>query len=346
MKVLHIGSAGAIMIAYVEFVNQNFPAEEHLFALSAEADHQMPSTSNLLDLSQISRWKAYWLKTKAMYSAEKVILHGLFDPRLFIVLAFQPWLLRKCYWTIWGGDLYDHQLGKKTGKWYMREFFKNRIVKRLGHIITHIEGDYELAQLWYGASAKWHDCFMYPSNLYQDYQLEVTPHEGINILLGNSATPSNNHFEALERLKPFASKNIYIYCPLSYGDMDYAKDVEDFGKMLFGERFVALKQFMAFDKYLDLLAQIDIAIFNHNRQQGLGNITMLLGLKKKVYIKKSITSWGALEKIGVDIHDADSLDGFLNVDKCAQKNAHLISSYFSKESLIAKWNLIFSEVVV
>ena len=37
--------------------------------------------------------------------------------------------------------------------------------------------------------------------------------------------------------------------------------------------------------YLKILGKIDIAIFNHERQQAVGNITSLLGLGKKVYIK-------------------------------------------------------------
>jgi len=34
---------------------------------------------------------------------------------------------------------------------------------------------------------------------------------------------------------------------------------------------------MPLDEYLNLLAKIDIAIFNHKRKQAMGNITTLLG---------------------------------------------------------------------
>jgi hypothetical protein len=40
----------------------------------------------------------------------------------------------------------------------------------------------------------------------------------LSILLGNSADPSNNHVEALERLLPYRDQDIKIYAPLSYGD--------------------------------------------------------------------------------------------------------------------------------
>lgn len=39
--------------------------------------------------------------------------------------------------------------------------------------------------------------------------------------------------------------------------------------------------FMDFNEYINFLSTIDIAIFNHKRQQGMGNIITLLGMGKK-----------------------------------------------------------------
>lgn len=43
------------------------------------------------------------------------------------------------------------------------------------------------------------------------------------------------------------------------------------GKELFGEKFIPLTEFMTFEKYLEFLGSIDIAIFAHKRQQAMGN---------------------------------------------------------------------------
>ena len=45
----------------------------------------------------------------------------------------------------------------------------------------------------------------------------------------------------------------------------------------FWRKFKPLVDFMPFDEYLNLLAKVDIAIFNHKRQQAMGNTTILLG---------------------------------------------------------------------
>ena len=43
---------------------------------------------------------------------------------------------------------------------------------------------------------------------------------------------------------------------------------------------------MPYSSYISFLGSIDIGIFNNNRQQGMGNITNLLYLGKKVYLSK------------------------------------------------------------
>ena len=338
MKILHIGSAGAIMIPFVEFVKINFNTQEHVFMLSSENGHLMPEAENVINLGKLPRALRYAQWLREIYRAEKVILHGLFDSRLIFLLMLQPWLLQKCYWVIWGGDLYDHQLGQKNFKWKLKQFLKQRIVHKFGHFITHIRGDYELAKKWYGAKGQWHECFLYTSNLYRDYPIEPKPHDGIHILLGNSATPTNNHLDALEKLRPFAHENIKIYCPLSYGDASYGDFVERTGIAIFGTRFIALRDFMPFDKYLEFLSDIDIAIFNHNRQQGIGNITTLLGLGKTVYMNRMVTSFRTFQHLGIEIGD---IENFSVSHKYNSKNAAKVTEYFSLNRLKEQWHAIF-----
>ena len=341
MKILHIGSAGAIMISFVRFVNQNFNPKNHVFMLGPEKGHAIPDEENVINLGKLPRVLRYAPRLWGMYCAEKIIFHGLFDPRLIFLLMLQPWLLKKCYWTIWGGDLYDHKLGEKNLKWKLREFVKQRTIRKIGHFITHIHGDYELAQQWYGAKGQWHECFMYPSNLYREYPITLKPHEGTNILLGNSASSSNNHLGALEKLHPFAGENILIYCPLSYGDAAYGERIAAVGKEMFGDKFIPLREFMPFDKYIELLAEIDVAVFNHNRQQGVGNITQLLGLGKKVYIRSDITTWDMLRALKVEIYDIDKFELLKISPELAKVQTNLIGNLFSVENLRLQWEEVY-----
>lgn len=335
-KILHLfGWDKKFVLPFIDFVGEYFDRGEHRFIVHGGAQvDDMPQDNGIIHYPSLL--KSALPVMAEIRAARKVILHGLFSSHLLYLLMLQPWLLKKCYWTIWGGDLYIHQTDAQDWRHIKNEWCRRFVISRLGHFVTHIHGDYELARKWYGARGQWHECFMYPSNLYREYPITPKPHEGINILLGNSATPSNNHLDALEKLRPFADENIRIYCPLSYGDAAYGDQIATAGRVIFGEKFIPLHDFMPFDKYLELLAVIDIAVFNHNRQQGMGNITTLLGLGKKVFIRNTITTWGALQGLGVDIFDAKKIDIQPLSPISVIKNQELVKNYFSPEALLKK----------
>ena len=113
----------------------------------------------------------------------------------------------------------------------------------------------------------------------------------VTILLGNSATKTNQHKQMLDILAKFKNETISIICPLSYGDKEYAVKIKDYGLELFGDKFVPLMEYMSPVKYANILGKVDIAVFNHNRQQATGNIEILAYLGKKIFIRSDISSW-------------------------------------------------------
>jgi len=264
-----------------------------------------------------------------LHKADKVVLHCLFSHHLLYILAVQPWLLKKCYWVIWGGDLYVHLRPKKRWRNYKDEFFRKTVIKKMGHLVTYIEGDYRLAKQWYGATGQHHECLMYTSNLYIEYNEKDKQQKTINILVGNSADPSNNHTEAFKSLEQFKEHDIKIIVPLSYGDQEYARKVISEGVEYFGDKFKPLVEFMDFEKYLDLLAGIDIAIFNHNRQQAMGNTITLLGLGKKVYMRSNVTQWDFFESHKIKVFDIIDVNlQAMDIDEKKQ-NQIKVKEYFS-----------------
>jgi len=328
------------VLPFIDFVGEHFDLGEHRFIVygKVEAD-DLPQDKGIIHYPSLLK-NLLSLMTEIRV-ARKIILHGLFSSHLLYVLLLQPWLLKKCYWMIWGGDLYIHQADVKDWRWRKNEWVKRFVVSRLGHFITHIRGDYELAQQWYGAKGQWHECFMYPSNLYREYPVTPKPHDGTNILLGNSATPTNNHLDALEKLRPFAGDDIRIYCPLSYGDFAYGDQIAEAGKAIFGDKFIPLRDFMPFGKYLELLTEIDIAIFNNNRQQGMGNMVTLLGLGKKLFIQNSVTQKRFFEDNDIYTNDVLEFNLIQSPGFCGEYNKKRISSYFSVSNLSSQLRTIF-----
>lgn len=339
-KVVHLCKAEKFIPAFIEFVCAHFDENLHEFVLfGGEVDKFNFKTNERVWV--LSSFRKIVQLTGRLCSAEKIIIHGLFSRLEVEFLACQPWLLKKCYWVVWGGDLYSHVLRRKNFRSDVDEWFRSFVIKRVGNLVTQVEGDYELARAWYGVSGKLHECFVYPSNLYRRRESSVRSDFHLNLLVGNSATTTNHHAEIFNKLLPLVSERVRIYCPLSYGDLDYARRVEGLGSDMFGAQFIALTDFVPFDRYLDLLASVDIAIFAHDRQQAMGNTTTLLGMGKKVYLCSSTTSWSFFQRIGAKVFDIENLN-LDPIDRCDSiENERVISDYFSEKNLATKLAKIF-----
>lgn len=343
--ILHIAILDKFIPPFIDFLEANFDdfSKRHTFFIESHSlTYSIRPRENILFASDYDKWGKYIELLRLMYRASKIILHGLWSYRVVQLLALQPWLLKKCYWVIWGGDLYRYELeGDRDSGWQCSEKWRRFVIKRIGHLITFFDGEYELAKKWYGARGVHHKSFTYPSNICRCDVQQLIKHESINIQVGNSATYTNRHLVVIEKLSKYKGDNIKIYVPLSYGDGEYAKKVVARGASVFGEKFVPLLDFIPYDEYLKYLAGIDIAIFNQNRQQGVGNIITLLGMGKTVYMSSEVTSWRALRNLGLHIFDVEKLDIAMLTLVQAEENKKIVSECFSEANLIAQLKNLF-----
>jgi dTDP-N-acetylfucosamine:lipid II N-acetylfucosaminyltransferase len=126
----------------------------------------------------------------------------------------------------------------------------------------------------------------------------------VKLLLGNSATETNNHLEAFKLLKDL---DVDIYCPLSYGMEDYKNFIITKGKSLFGERFFPITEYMDRVKYVEFLTTLDVVLMYHNRSQAWGNIATCLTLGKPVFIKQKNPLSKFINAMDLNYYDADKI---------------------------------------
>ncbi|GEK45898.1 hypothetical protein HPA02_01810 [Bisbaumannia pacifica] len=346
--ILHVAGLDKFIPPFVKLVRFEFNEEGHHFWLAGSLEAyplECESDVHLCGGGIYGKIKGYVTLLRQLHAARKVILHGLFNIKVVLLLALCPWLLSKCYWVIWGGDLYQYESAKKSLRSRVKEGLRRFVISRIGHLITYIEGDVELARQWYGAKGVHHECLMYLSNVV-DPAMIATPTEKrnddpLNILVGNSAAPSNNHFEVFERLLPHKDDEIKIFVPLSYGDQSHAKEVIALGKAWFGEKLVPMTDFMPFERYLRFLKDVDIAVFNHRRQQAMGNTISLLSMGKTVYLRSDVVQWELFKKEGIAVLDIERNDLKLLDFEVAAHNVQLIKKKFSREKLIEQYARIF-----
>lgn len=353
MKYLHLWQNEKFTQSNIDFFNEYFISVDHLFIIVGKGlGIKIKKATNILELN--NSLIDFLIIIKAMYKFEKIYIHGLFNFRLEVVLFLQPWLLGKCNWIIWGGDLYSYNKRKVTLPQKVREFVRKIVIKNLGGIITLVKGDYGLAKEWYGVKGKHYEG-QYADIKKNNFlnQLVMTTRESNNkvktrIILGNSATKSNNHIEALEMLQKFKNFNIQIICPLSYGDQEYANLVEEKGKMLFGNKFVAIRKYLNKKQYFTLLNKMDIGLFNNDRQQALGNIISLLYLMKKIYLRDDTTMYKELrDEKGFHIFNTNDIklityNEFISMEQDTKKeNYKMAVEFYNPIAIKQKWDVIF-----
>lgn len=350
-KILHVCELDKFIPPFIDFVEENFGLDGHFFWLNGDDVRCSVKPGQAYYKVKKNKWAKFvgYIKLiQLLNGADKIILHGLFNPKITSILFLMPWLLKKCYWVIWGGDLYVYQRSKKNWKWKIKEIIRRPVIKNMGHMVSCVPGDVELARQWYGAQGEYIECLMYLSNVVDPNIIKTTDedkvdHSGFNILVGNSADPSNNHIETLEKLLPYKDYEIKIIVPLSYGDWDHAQKVIVKGKKWFGDKFIPLTSFMAFEEYILFLNSIDIAIFNHGRQQAMGNTINLLGMGKTVYMRADVSHWRMLFDLGVSLNIISDFSLELSSTSETRKNSDIVREYFSSKKLVEQLDNIFRD---
>lgn len=353
--IFHIFPKEKFTDEYVNFINKNFHKKEHIFWLYGnEYNTKCDSEDNVIvSHNKCTDWL---LCLKLLYKSQGIILHFFSYRKLLELLFIQPWLLSKLNIVFWGSDLYSYRKKKITIKQKMHEGIRKLIIKNSKYITTLVPGDYDLAKKWYKVKGiKLSGNYINISaqnnlNSIKEKKKWIKSEKStINIQIGNNAQKTNRHLEAIDLISRFKDYNIKVYVPLSYcGDKEYISKVITHGKNILGNKFVPLLEFMSIENYNDYLSTIDVAIFNNDRQQGMGNINSLVYLGSKVFLKSDTSMWQyfvkensyCLGKIE-DINKMNFQDFITIKQEDLEKNALKVSELSNENKSVDKWTTIF-----
>lgn len=353
--VLHLITRDKFTTGYINFMKTHFTNINHYFVMLNEGfvlelidyentiyiDKYMDIVKNekiakLLEVSDIIIISGFW---------------GLVRP----VAMFSDKILAKTHIHLWGGDFYCFQ-GEDSVSEKGKELnaLRRYVFEKCASLMFLIDGEYEKFYNLTGIK-KEYSIAMMPAdpktrmNYLRYMDIANLPQRNYtNILVGNSATKSNCHIEAFDLIKKYIGNSIKVYCPLSYGDGDeYKNYVISRGYEIFGgECFVPIQDYMDLDRYYKFLSGIDIAIFNTYRQQGMGNIQILLGYGKKVYIRKDLSMWNSFidrEYVVFDVETISSktFDTFSYFGEGSRMNNRQICFREIEEGGLEGWKQFF-----
>lgn len=217
------------------------------------------------------------------------------------------------------------------------QFVNNKLIARINYFSCCVPDDFKALQR---ALPNFKAQFL-PLNYYSTEDVflrgcNLQDLSGYDILLGNSATATNNHIEAMRVLSKLGMAGRKVVVPLSYGwDADYQQKIVQTGKMLLGESFIPLTDYMPLTEYNQTISGCGNLIMNHIRQQAMGNISSALLRGGKVFLRPENPIYKYYTQLGVklfafsdDVTIAD-LDAPLNKDD-ALNNKEILMGIWSR----------------
>lgn len=158
-----------------------------------------------------------------------------------------------------------------------------------------------------------------------------------NILVGNSADPSNNHLEVFLELAKLDLQDRKVYVPLSYsGNSQYKEKVLQVGRELLGSNFYPLLDFMTLEEYNKILLSCGTLIFNHVRQQGVGNIITLGYLGGTLFLNAKSPVYSYYKSLGMKIFTVQEVSSQLSntlEEQEVKNNQTILFSLYSRSAV-------------
>lgn len=278
------------------------------------------------------RWYMDKSFLKNIRSAEALVIHGMTNVGLVATMLARR--NTRIIWIGWGYDYYNRiekkcytLVGSMTEqlrsikkvvpkltlfrrlKEYCNSLLYMYAIQRINYFSPVIPEDFDLFKQYFPKNKMVYMPWNYgitgsKSHVIPNTDLSLGP----NILVGNSASYTNNHLEAFEILQHIDLGDRKIIVPLSYGDPNYRDYIVEVGKKLFGDAFIPLLDFMPIADYHEILQSCSIAIMNHYRQQAVGNISALIQSGVKVYLSERNPFLKTCKRIGVKVFLIEDLE--------------------------------------
>ena len=332
-RYVHLIYNDKFAVPFVDFINRNFPTDDHIFLCVKKLPFPFPRASNVFEV------KSYFKKINLdRPNIGKIICHSLFVPEIVEYFYNHPDLLRtKACWMIYGGDLYNAPRDEKND--FVRCNFSS--------IITDTDGDECVFFEKYKVKIPYVNAgYAFPITQEMINAAKRVPHDFVQIQVNNSCDLTT--LEMLDELKRFAHDDIIVTTILSYGDMSCKDRIIAVGKDLFGEKFKPVMDYMSPKAYANNMAQNDILILNQRRQQGLGNSFAALSLGVKLYIRSNVTTNEHFNSKGIKVYDTESIRSIKDIkelcrqtDSDRRNNMKNSAVFFDDKYLAALWAKVF-----
>lgn len=301
---------------------------------------------------------------------DKICIHYLSFSKLryFWKLRFKYNLNRcKIIWFIWSGDIYDIlerkgfqlytndnsflQIRKPSlnGSFSIKSFIKEVTItirnfiadfsmcyfidRKFDYIVCNSNDEYELFKKYISFS-KCKELLRFGYYPLEDTLGALIDEniKGDSIIIGNSASESNNHEYVLSIIEHLNFGDRKVYVPLSYGnDVKYINIVEKKYRCNLSNA-VILKDFLPLEKYHNLLMSCSTFIYGNIRSEAWGNILVALYLGGKVYVSEKSFLSKYLKTEGYKFYILEKIEETFNLELTEEEKSN------NREIAIETWS--------
>lgn len=211
---------------------------------------------------------------------------------------------------------------------------QNEVLKRIDYISTILPSEYCLLKENRQIKAKYFP-FQYTCFSKKERTELIDFDKAQWILIGNSATATNNHLDIYDLCR---KRNILntLYVPIAYGDKSY---IEELKRNSSGLSVVYQEDFLSAEIYRARLKNCRVCVFGHLRQQALGNIIIALLQGSKVFLYKESMVYKYLKDEGYVVFSIEddlfpsNVEIALNCEDI-QNNSRKILDWFLSEKIV------------
>jgi dTDP-N-acetylfucosamine:lipid II N-acetylfucosaminyltransferase len=386
IKIAHIAPDEKFIEMAVETFELVYPNQNKFYITSSKPWTYIKNRSIYKELNNRELLKQLLMSRSELKSYDLIIFHGL--PSIYLLPLV---LLKQRYvWLGWGYDYYNRTFGgdllsfslflPKTESiiaeikgnkvidnksFYSPSYLVKRIInskffyklgmKNLNVFSPVLPQEYNMVKEKFGLG-KCTKYYPWNYGILERHFIKSIKLDGIDnaksILLGNSATPTNNHCEALDILaKSLKPRTVYI--PLSYGCMKYARYVKEYianNKLL--HQSIVLDTFIELEDYNNILNNCGFVIMNHVRQQALGNIVAMMYRGSKIFIREESVVYKYFKDQKANIFSIQELEANISLLdfpltlKEIEYNRSILRGTWSESVIIARTKELVSQAIL
>ncbi len=336
----------------VEMINapkNGFVVEEHLFVTPyINVYNSISKYDNVIMYETTNPSSAKMINEYAPHG-EWLFVHSL--PVWYEALRIKPKYRKKIIWRTWGHEFtymapkpkqpLKNLIKKVVNFFVKREVNQFRAVgiagtvdeldikKRFGNVPTFLMG----YPTWYSEKA-----------FCEAIDISAKEHSTTNVLVGHSGHSIDNHIEIMDALEKYREEKIQLYFILSYGDKEYTKKVKEYAEKNWGNKASIISEFLPYEDFLKLCGKMDIVFLDGHQSYALGNVGVLLSLRKKFFLRRNGILHQAFQKDSLPFNCSDEIAKMSFEEFCskAEYNEGVKSSLFMKtyKTHIDNWHLI------